>query len=163
MTWNTIDVQGRDGWRLETAITHDFDYRPGEDDDVYPRLTPSLNYDLPEGALGPFPGVIQGEYYCVTSEEVERLTRIGSGDPAAMRESIAADARAIAARSLEWVVVRVRATRETLEGHAYLGAVDVDHRLEDPYAWAREAVADSDLADEAIEEARATNNERTDA
>lgn len=160
MTWNTIDVQGRDGWRLETAITHDHTYRPGEDDDVYPRLTPCLNYNLPEGALGPFSGVVQGEYYQVTAEEVERLTELGGGDPETMRKQLEADAEAIASQSLEWVVVRVRATRETLEGFDYLGGVDVDHRLEDPFAYARGVIEDYDMGAEAI--ADALEHERTD-
>lgn len=158
----TLKEFGRRGWSIKVETRPDYDYEPGRDDDVYPRLTPHDPGDeVGDGDLGPFPGVVQGEYYRVTAEEVTRLFEIaGASDFDEFRAQIGKTARDIANGQLRWIGVIATARRgKHVLGTSSLWGVD-DDGSEDTAPHIRE-VAD-EVADEAIAEAEAALRELCD-
>lgn len=157
---DTIKEFGRAGWTIHIEAWPDDEYRPGEWDEAWPRLTyvDARDYYAGEpGDLGPFPGISQGEYYCVKAADVERLLsawQTAPEDRAEMVERIADDAAAIANGSLYWVTVCARASRAGHElGSASLGGIDQDTR-DAAYACDLAGMAEEyDLVGEAIAEA----------
>lgn len=165
----TIQEFERDGFDVRVSISPDYDYRPGEDDDVYPRLTYWEGGELDvrdewtgqfvRRPLGPFSGTVQGEYYVVEPDDVDRLITLMGGSPRAARKWIDQTAAAIACRDLSWINVDVTVSRAGVElGRASLGGVDYDVRdaahqkASDEYA--RNIPTEYDLIGEALDEAK---------
>lgn len=162
-----IDAAERDGFTLTAYVVPDHDYRPGEDDDIYPRLThEDRSGDGPEGyAFGRrFHGVVQGDLYHVEQEEIDRLREVaghdGGGSAVERRwlESVESDAAALADGSLGFVGVMVKASRAGIVfGEASLWGVEDDHRSSrsaaQSLAYQRQMA--EELCGEALEDAKA--------
>jgi hypothetical protein len=133
-----IDAAERDGFTLTAYVVPDHDYRPGEDDEIYPRLTrEDRSGEGPEGhAFGRrFHGVAQGDLYYVEKGEIDRLRKVaghdGGGSAVEERwlESVETDAAALADGSLGFVGVLVKASRAGIVfGEASLRGLEDDHR-----------------------------------
>jgi len=160
MDWETIETRERDGWQIEIAISPDWEYRPGYDDDIYPRMEPRdygttdpepRDYD---GQFLPRPIIVSGrsDEYVVTPDEIARLTELWGGSPRRARKIIADDAAAIAGEMLSWIVVRVTVRCGAMVGADYLHGVDYDLRQRDPNRYALE-IAEDQMVDEAIHDA----------
>jgi hypothetical protein len=158
--FQTIDEFERAGWGISVQLAPDYDYQPGYDDDVYPRLTaigsfaqepPERDYD---GRFLPQPIIVWGrrECYEVSVEEIQRLIEVGGMNKKRARSIIADDAAAIVSETLSWVVVRVAAKRGGIEGNAVIGGVDYDLR-NNADKYAREIVEEYAMVEEAIEDA----------
>lgn len=163
MEYETIREDERDGWHIEIALAPDYDYRPGEDDDIYPRFEWPRGYVDPDeverdydGRFLPQPIVVDTRdgQAIVTPEEIRRLIEVGGMNPRTARKTIESDARAIAGEDLTWTVVRVRATSPSgARGEDYLGGVEYDLRERNPERYALETVEDYGMAENAIEDA----------
>jgi hypothetical protein len=170
----TVAEFDRDGWHIRVRVTPDYDYRPGEDDDVYPRLTviDRWTYDweadrdeytgqFVRRPLGPFPGVVQGEAYLVEPDEVDRLAELWGESPRKVRRVAEADARALACGDLSHVNVDVYAERGGIQERACIGGVGYDVRdeksREESERYVRDEIPDYyGLVDEAIKQAEAS-------
>jgi hypothetical protein len=162
-----IDTVERDGFTLTAYLVPDHDYRPGEDDDIYPRLTPEdRSGEGPEGyAFGRrFHGVVQGDLYYVEQGEIDRLREVagpdggGSAVEEKWLESVESDAAALADGSLGFVGILVKASRAGIVfGEASLWGVEDDHRSScsaaESLAYQRQMARE--LCGEALEAAKA--------
>jgi hypothetical protein len=175
-TYEEIHTEERDGWHVSVSLAPDYDYRPGEDDETFPRITEAprgydeeedrRDYDgrfLPRtfysiGYPQDWSGYDRGTEYGVTRDELERVIRNGWGENVTeyrrrkMRRQILEDAAAIVSGDLTWCVVRVTVTADGAHGDAYLGGVDYDLRQKNPDAYILEDVL-TDLFPEALEDA----------
>lgn len=154
--YETIREYDRDGWHIEVAIAPDYEYQPGQDDDIYPVLEEVPQwYDHDErdydGRFQKRPIIVDTRYgpAMVSVEQIEELIE----KTGCTRKSIESDARAIGREDLTWAIVRVTASNGNISARQYLGAVDVDHRQKDPLAFAKESVAEYGMDSEAIETA----------
>jgi hypothetical protein len=162
-----IDAAERDGFTLTAFVVPDHDYRPGEDDDIYPRLTPEdRSGEGPEGyAFGRrFRGVVQGDLYYVEQGEIDRLREVaghdggGSAVEEKWLESVEGDAAALADGSLGFVGVIVTASRAGIVfGEASLWGVEDDHRSSQAavHSLAHQRQTAEELCGEALEAAKA--------
>jgi hypothetical protein len=158
--FETIEEFDRDGWGISVQLAPDYDYRPGHDDDIYPRLEGIGSYGRhplerdDDGRFLPQPIIVWGrhERYEVSVEEIRRLIEVGGMNKKRARSIIAGDAEAIASETLSWVLVRVAARRAGIEGCAVLGGVDYDLR-QGADAYARQTVEEYAMVEEAIEDA----------
>lgn len=164
MEYEVIHEEDRDGWHIEVALAPDYDYRPGEDDDIYPVFEDAGRYlreygrdEAPrdyDGHFLPRPIIVDSRQgpLMVTTDEIRRLIEVRGMDPRTARKNIESDARAIAGELLIWAIVRVRATAPSgVTGEDYLGGVEYDLRQRTPEQYALE-VAD-EMVGEAIENA----------
>jgi hypothetical protein len=163
----TIDAAERDGFTLNAYVVPDHDYRPGEDDEIYPRLTPEdRSGDGPEGyAFGRrFHGVAQGDLHYVEQGEIDRLREAaghdggGSAVERKWLEGVESDAAALADGSLGFVGVLVRASRAGIVfGEASLWGVEDDHRSSRSAAesLAHQRQVAEELCGEAVRDAEA--------
>lgn len=155
--YTTIREEDRDEWHIEIALAPDYDYRPGYDDDIYPRFeSVSGWYDEDErdedGRFVPQPIIVDSRHdrAMVTVDEIARIREITG----CTRAQIESDARAIAGEELSWSIVRVTATAPSgATGTDYLGGVEYDLRERDPERYALETVEEAGMIEEAIEEA----------
>lgn len=158
--WTNIKREDRDGWEVSVDIAPDYDYQPGYDDDIYPRLQ-----EVPYGGVEEEPRDFDGRFLprpiivntrtgpaMVTVEEIDRLTEIWGGSKRHCRKLIEESARGIGNEDLSWVVIRVTAKRGHIEASDYLGGVDYDTRR-DADADVLEVAESYGMADTAIEEA----------
>ena len=162
--FETIQELERDGWKITVEIAPDWEYQPGEDDDIYPRLqelspyqgVPDRDYD---GRFIPQPIIVTSRQgpIAVSVDEIRRLIEAGGINPRTARAQIRSDAAAIAGEQLSWVVIRVTATLGDHAGTDYLSGVEYDLRQRQPEGYALETVRDYDMPANAIQEAaRAT-------
>ena len=164
--YETIHEEDRDGWHIAIALAPDYDYRPGEDDEVYPTFEDAgrylRDYDRDEaprdydGQFLPRPIIVDSRQgpLMVTPETIDHLTEVGGLNPRTARKWIESEARAIAGEDLSWTVVRVTATSPSgATGTDYIGGVEYDLRERKPERYALETVDEAGMVDNAIDEA----------
>lgn len=160
--FETLKEYEKDGWTIQVAIAPDYDYRPGEDDDIYPVLEAAPSYwDEDErerdydGRYLPQPITVRTRSgpAIVSVEQIEKRAEQWGSSKRRTRELLRRDAEAIGLEELSWVVVRVTASRGTISGTDYLGAVEYDLRERNPDKYALETVEHYAMAENAIHEA----------
>lgn len=149
----TIKECEKDGWTIKVQLVPDYDYQPGQDDDIYPnaqevRMDPNTGEYPSDGWIVDFR---HGQMH-VSGEEIERLLEIGGGGKK-QREAMESDIRAIGHEYLSWVGVIVTATRGDISGEDSLYGVEYDLRQSEPAAYALETVETYDMIENAIQDA----------